>query len=66
MVSYLVSSFSLLVLIAKNEKKQLQAKRRHARPENSSRWVWLLIFVILSEVMIIREKPKRLLDAFRI
>jgi hypothetical protein len=65
MVSYLFSRFAFLVLIAINEKKQLQENNRHAIPANSSRCVFPLILVILREVMIIREKPKRLLDAFR-
>ncbi|KMQ64544.1 hypothetical protein ACM46_09790 [Chryseobacterium angstadtii] len=51
--------------MAKKEKKQLHAKRIQASPANSSKWVFPLILVIFSEVMISRENPKRLLDALR-
>ncbi len=54
------------VLIARNEKKQLHAKRIQASPANSSKYVLWLILAIFNEVIIINENPKRLLDAFRI
>lgn len=52
--------------MARNEKKQLQAKRIDATPANSSKCVLPLILVIFNEVIIIKENPKRLLDAFNI
>ncbi|WP_168802040.1 MULTISPECIES: hypothetical protein [Chryseobacterium] len=52
--------------MAKKEKKQLNAKNRHAIPANSSKYVLWLIFDIFKEVIITRENPKRLLDALRI
>ncbi len=66
MVSNLLLRFSWLLLIDRNEKKQLKAKSIQDIPANSSRCVLLLIFVIFSEVIITSENPKRLLAALRI
>ncbi len=66
MVSNLLLRFSWLLLIDRNEKKQLKAKNMQDIPANSSRCVLLLIFVIFSEVIITSENPKRLLAALRI
>jgi hypothetical protein len=60
------SRFLFSVLIARKEKKQLQAKRIQAKPANSSKYVLWLILEIFNEVIMINENPKRLLDAFRI
>ena len=56
----------MLVLSARNEKKQLIAKHTLAIPALSSINVPVEVLVILSEVIIIRQNPSRLLDAFRI
>ncbi|GEM_PF-2601357 len=64
--SYFFSDLLVSDLNERKEKKQLAAKHILAIPALSSIYVPCVVFVMCSEVMIIRQNPNKLLDALRI